>query len=307
MLASLRHAVEILALRALSLPLRALPRRLALVFGGWLGRLGWWTGIRRSRVLANLEQALPAATPAERRAVARRAAANFGRTVTEFLRFAGRDRERVGELVAVEGVEGLSEALAEGRGALVVTAHLGAWALYVTALAAAGIPAALLVGKQRNPHVDRLILGIPGDAVAFISKGKQAPRQILGQLRAGRAVVMVADHYISAESVWAPFLGRPASTLPLPGALVEKHHLPLFLMTGLRVGGGRHRLRLRRLHPPEDLTGDDLRLAVAELCNRELGREIVAHPEQYWWYHDRWKVRGKYKKRKGVLGEPPAV
>jgi KDO2-lipid IV(A) lauroyltransferase len=302
-----RDTVEITLLRLVALPVRILPRRAALAIGGALGLLAWWTRLRRGLVMANLRRALPAASQAERRQVGRRAARNFGRTCAEFLRFAGRDRERVAELVAFEGLEGLRDVVADGDGALVVTAHLGAWALYVTGLAAAGIPSSLLVGKQRNPHVDQLILGIPGDAVQFISKGKQAPRRILESLRDGKVVVMVADHYSSSQRVWAPFLGHPASTLPLPGALLAKHRRPLFLMSGVRGDAGRHRVAIRRLEVPDHLEGDDLRLEVAVLCNRELGREILAHPDQYWWYHQRWKVRGVPDGAGHVLGEPPQV
>ena len=303
----LRNAVESVALRVTTFPIHILPRRVAVEFGAWLGRVGWWLGFRRRRALANLAQTFPELTDADRRAIGRAAAGHMGRTMAEFLRFAGDDRRRVSEFVALDGLDALRAALAEGRGAVVVTAHLGAWALYVTALAAAGIPAAILVGKQRNPLVDRLILGIPGDAVVFISKGKGAPRHILECLHAGQAVVMVADHYSSSEAVWAPFLGKSASTLPLPGAFVAKHHLPLFLMCGHRAADGQHRVGVRRLELDEALDGDDLRLEVAVVCNRELGREIQAHPDQYWWYHDRWKVRGSYRKRKQILGAPPVA
>jgi hypothetical protein len=196
----LRHHLEYGAVVALAASLRALPRGAALAAGAALGQLGWWLRIRRSVVLANLAQALPAKTDGERRRIAARAARNFGRTVAEFVRFAGSDRRRVGELVHLEGVAELRAALASGTGAIVVTAHLGAWALYVTALAAAGIPSALLVGRQHNPKVQRFILGIPGDAVEFVPKSKGAPRDVLRCLREGRAVVMVADHLDAAPA-----------------------------------------------------------------------------------------------------------
>ena len=302
---ALKFAVESLAVRAVALPARLLPRPAALGLGAALGRLAWTVGVRRRLVLSNLGLAMPGTDLAERRRVGRTAAENLGRTMVEFLRFAGRDRRRVDELVSVEGLPALREGLAEGRGAVLVTAHLGAWALYVTALAAHGVDAALLVGAQHNPRVDRLILGIPGDAVRFISKGSRATRRVLECLREGRAVVMVADHYSSPETVWAPFLGRSASTLPLPGSVVAKLGTPLYLMAGVRREGGRHLLRLRRLELPAAGEQDELRIAIATLCNRELGGEILAAPDQYWWYHDRWKVRGVYRLGRKVLGCPP--
>jgi len=273
---------------ALAALLRVLPRGAALAAGAALGQLGWWLRIRRTLVLANLTQAFPEARAADRRRIASRAARNFGRTVAEFVRFAGRDRRRVGELVRLEGTAELRSALAAGGGAIVVTAHLGAWALYVTALAAADIPSALLVGRQHNPKVQTFILGIPGGAVHFVPKSKGAPRDILRCLREGRAVVMVADHRAGRHGELAPFLGRPASTLPLPGAISARHGTPIFVLAGRRVDGGRHLVTLTRLALPAADGEDERRHAITVGCNEALGRAIIGCPEQYFWYHRRW-------------------
>jgi KDO2-lipid IV(A) lauroyltransferase len=289
-----RYHLEYGSVVALAALLRVLPRTFALELGAAIGQLGWWLRIRRRVVLSNLAQAFPAATPRERRRIATRAARNFGRTAAEFVRFAGSDRERVGELVRVNGVEALREALAAGGGAIVVSAHLGAWALYVTALAAVGIPSALLVGRQHNPKVQRFILGIPGEAVRFVPKSKGAPRDILRCLREGRAVVMVADHRAGRSGELAPFLGRMASTLPLPGAIAARHETPIFLMAGRRTTHEQHVVALSRLALPTGGDDDQRRHAITIACNEALGAAILATPEQYFWYHRRWR------------GQPPA-
>ncbi|MDD5562197.1 MAG: lysophospholipid acyltransferase family protein [Thermoanaerobaculaceae bacterium] len=288
-----RHHLEYAGVAALAAMMRALPRGAALAAGAALGELGWLASIRRGVVAANLAQALPLVSPRERRRIGARAARNFGRTVAEFVRFAGGDRDRVGELVALEGLGELRAAAAAG-GAIVVTAHLGAWALYVTALAAAGVPSALLVGRQHNPKVQRFILAIPGGAVRFVAKSKAAPREILRCLQERRAVVMVADHRAGRSGIPAPFLGRVGSTLPLPAAIAARHGTPLFVLAGRRVAGGRHRVTIARL--PVGAAGSDetRRLAIAAACNEALGRAIVSCPDQYFWYHRRW------------LGMPPA-
>ncbi len=289
-----RHHIEYAGLAALAALLRSLPRGAALAAGAALGEIGWLLRLRRAVVDANLTQALPLAAPHERLRIGARAARNFGRTVAEFVRFAGADRTRVGELVELEGAEEL-RAAAAAEGAIVVTAHLGAWALYVTAVAAAGIPSALLVGRQHNPRVQRLILAIPGGAVRLVAKGKAAPREILHSLRERRAVVMVADHRAGRGGVPAPFLGRVGSTLPLPGAIAARHRTPMFVMAGRRTDDGRHRVAITPLSLPSAATEEELRVAIATTCNEALGRAIVACPEQYFWYHRRW------------LGAPPAT
>ena len=283
-----RYHLEYGSVVVLAALLRALPRAVALEFGAALGQLGWWLRIRRRLVLYNLAQAFPDSTPRERRRIASRSARNFGRTVAEFVRFAGSDRDRVGELVRLEGVDALRDALA-GGGAIVVTAHVGAWALYVTALAAAGVPSALLVGRQHNPKVQRFILGIPGDAVHFVPKSKGAPRDIMRCLRDGRAVVMVADHNAGRRGDFAPFLGKVASTLPLPGAIAARHRTPIFLMSGRRVSPGGHRVEITRLALPHGDDDERLRHAITVACNEALGKVILACPEQYFWYHRRWR------------------
>ena len=287
----LRYHVEYGSLVALAALVRALPRPTALRLGAAIGELGWLLRIRRRLVLANLAQALPSLAPSERRRLGARASRNFGRTVAEFVRFAGADRARVGELVALAGLDRLRAALAEGRGAIVVTAHLGSWALYVTALAAAGIPSALLVGKQHNPKVDAFILGIPGDAVRFISKGRAAPRDILRSLQEGRAVVMVADQSAGRRGVLAPFLGRVASTLALPGAFGARYGTPIFILLGRRASALHHEVEIARLPYSRDGGEEAVREAITSACNHALGEGILRHPEHYFWYHRRWRDR----------------
>lgn len=284
-----RHLLEYASVLGLSALLRALPRSAALAVGAGIGRVGWWLRIRRSVVLANLAQALPGADARGLRATGARAARNFGRTVAEFVRFAGAERARVGELVTIAGGEALAERLAAGGGAIVVTAHVGAWALYVTALAARGIPSALLVGRQHNPFVQRFILGIPGDAVRFVPKSKGAPREVLRCLKEGRAIVMVADHRAGRSGVVAPFLGRAASTLPLPGTIAARYGTPIFVLAGHREPDDRHLVALTPLDVRPAPGDEAVRiLAITVAINEALGAAIRSCPEQYFWYHRRW-------------------
>lgn len=285
----LRHLAEYGALWVLAATLRLLPRAWALALGAAVGQLGWWLRLRRAVVLGNLRIALPQLEEQKRRRLAAASARNFGRTVAEFVRFAGSDRRRVGELVTIEGLPLLQQSLQPGRGAIVVTGHLGAWALYVTALAANGVPAALLVGRQHNPYVDRFILAIPGDAVRFISKGRTAPREVLKSLREGRAVVMVADQDAGPRGTFAPFFGQLVSTLPLPGAIAARYGTPLFLMAGCRVAGGRHRVILSPLPRPSGRDEESKEVAVATISNQALERAISSWPEHYFWYHRRFR------------------
>lgn len=285
----LQHHLEYAGMVGVGGVLRALPRPLAIEVGAGIGALGWLLRVRRSLVLANLAQALPALSPRQRRRLGFRAARNFGRVTAEFVRFAGHDRSRLEKFVAMHGLEHIRAALGKGHGVIVVTAHVGSWALYVTALASSGIPSTLLVGKQHNPKVDAFILAIPGDAVQFISKGRTAPREILRALKENRAVVLVADQHSGPRGEMAPFLGRPASTLPLPGAIAARHGTPICVMAGHRVTRGTHRVDITPLELPGSGDEGERRHEITVRCNQALGEMILAHPDQYFWYHRRWR------------------
>lgn len=289
------HRLETGVVRALGALVKVVPRRRALAVGAGVGQLAWSLRLRRRDVLKHLRLAFPDLSESERVALGAAAARNMGRTFVEFLRFAGKDQYQLEELVHFGDLSALRAAVARGKGVVVVTGHYGAWALYVTALANAGFPAALLVGRQTNPGVHEIILGLAAGLVRLIPKGKSAPRGVLEALRAGHCAVMVADHYNSGEKLIVPFLGHPASTLPLPGALVVRHQLPMFVMEGHRRPDGTHLVEVRELRPG----GDDpaaTEETVAKEINDALSEAIRRYPDQYFWYHRRWKLRGPGKK-----------
>ena len=285
----IQHSLEFRALQLFAGLLCLLPRRVALACGSGLGRLGWLFGVRRKLVLANLAQALPEASDADRRRIGSLAASSFGRTGAEFIRFGIKERSAVNQVVQVEGDEALREALGKGKGAILLTGHLGSWAVYFAALSLRGIPIALLVGKQHNERIDSFIHQIPGDTVEFISKGRTALKRIIAMLQAGRAVVMVADQHAGKGGVPAPFLGRTALTLSLPGAFAVKHGSPVFFMHGHRLPDGSHRVVVTPLGEDTQLEGEARKYEITRRYNEIMGDAIRAHPEQYFWYHRRWR------------------
>lgn len=289
----LSHRLEYIGLVGFSKLLCVIPRRIALRFGSAIGSFAWAIGIRKELVLANIARARPEASRDALEKIGKQAAKNFGRTVTEFIRYGIKDRDLVPSLVTIEGLETLKETLGEGKGALVLTGHHGAWAIYFAAISMSGIPLSLLVGKQHNEKVDEFILKIPGDRVEFISKGRAAVKKILNKLNEGRAVVMVSDQHAGKHGVVVPFLGEEASTLPLPGSFAIKYNIPVFIMTGQRLENGNHLVKIDKLEIPEMENDDERKVEVLRLYNKKMGDTVAACPEQYFWYHRRWREEDK--------------
>src|SRR5690606_33633461 len=98
----------------------------------------------------NLHRAFPDADPAWVEATARNAYEHLGREVVSMVRLSRMTPQQVIDLTDVPTWGPLQEALAEGKGALLVTGHYGNWEVAAAAVAARGVPIHAVVKPQRN-------------------------------------------------------------------------------------------------------------------------------------------------------------
>ena len=83
-------------------------------------------------------------------------------------------------------------------------------------------------------------------------------------------------------------VGRPASTFVAPAALALKLGVPIYAGYSTRLGDG-IRLRCFAEHVPYDAGEDPL--ALTARLNTILEGYVRARPEQWWWFHKRFKPR----------------
>ena len=158
--ASARHRAEHLATRAVGAVARALPEVAADRLGALLGWL--LARVRRARwkvVTAQLRTAFPKADERWRLRVARRSYAHFGAEVVAWLRLGGASRAAVRERTRLIGAEILAEARERGRGAMLVSGHLGNWEVGTAGIVARGFAVDVVVARQRNPLFDSYLTG----------------------------------------------------------------------------------------------------------------------------------------------------
>lgn len=290
---------------ALGLPARLVTRVLDLVWPvGW--RLVFALERRRRRRMhANLAEALGDrfATAGERERVVRESARQLYRSVLDASLAVLHPRvlERVTRF-PVRGREHLDKALAQGRGALVVSAHLGAFTLVPIRLAALH-PVSLLA----NHPDDARLAAFQDECLARVNVGSvpSRPRRAAAQgsleaLRQGRLVVIYADEF-KAGGVPVEFLGHPASAPRGPATLALRTGAPLLPVFALR--GAEDRLRLEIGPPIELVRGDDPVADVAANTARVcavIEEQVRRLPEQWNWANFRLRPRrGSAKFRAG--------
>lgn len=282
---------EYLGARAVVGMARALPPAAAQRLGAWLGAAAYRSGARRDIVRSQIDAAF-----AERDAgwLERHAAAcyrHFGREAFVVARLA-RDMDTLPRRVETDAAaERWIGRMAAGEGVVVVSGHLGNWELAGAYLAQRGVPLSAVVKRQRNAQFDAWLAGTRrrlGMEPVYMDDARTLP----ALLARGRTVVLIADQDARSRGLAVTFLGRPASTFRGPARLALRTGAPLVFASLVRDGEV-YRLTAETVREGADASGvSSASKAELEITRRwvtALEGRVREAPEQYFWFHRRWK------------------
>lgn len=302
---SLKHRVEYGAFSVLRGLVRLLPEAVALGLGE---ALGWGVGVvarvRRGVVDQNLLRAFPEQDDRWRARVARGSYRHLGREAVAMFRLGGHTRDWVLEATSVEGLEPLLESVEAGRGAIVVTGHLGSWEMGGAAIAVRGAPVDAVALVQGNPLFDRDLVATRQRLGMEVIRRGDASKAVLRSLRRGRVPALVADQNARHAPLFVDFFNTPAATFRGPALFALRTGAPMFV--GICTRTSRHPQRYRvvlqevSIERSGDLEADVQRLTEAHVG--VLQEWVTRSPEQYFWQHKRWKTRPPSETQSGRPG-----
>ena len=289
---TLAHRAEYFAMRATIGGLRALSWEAACKMGAKLGALGYRPlGIRKRVVERQIAAAFPDLGPAAVVNLARESYEHLGRSFIETALLDSIGQDGLQKLVeTVEGWEEIEEVMAKGKGAVLVTGHIGNWELAGSYVAARGVPLDVIARGMANPLFDAYLNHTRETMGMVVVHDSEAVRHTPRSLRAGRAVAFVADQgVLGLASTFVPFFGRPAKTPRGAAVFALRFDVPVVFVVALRKPNGRYRIVIERIEAPQ--TGDrdrDVDAIVARFT-QHLEKWVRAVPAQYFWQHRRWK------------------
>jgi len=190
-----------------------LPVRSQLALGRGLGRLIYVLLPGRRRVAAtNLALCFPALPLAQRAQILREHFASLGMTLMEQGLAWWASDALVKECVEVQGADNLREALATGRGVILLTGHFGCQEFTGRTLPELSPALGCLYRPNRNPFVDEVLRRVRARSATLMIP-KQSMRRMIRALRQGASVWYAPDqsHRRSFSAV-IPFFGEPAMT-----------------------------------------------------------------------------------------------
>lgn len=273
---------------------RLLPRRVGIACMRLVGRLLFFVarGVRQ-RTITHLTMAFgPEMSPAAAAGLARRVFLHFSTVVVDILRLPKLTRHAIDGLITVQGQEYMDQAMAGGRGVILLTGHFGNWELLGAWAAKSGYRMKVVGRPLFNEQIDRLLVDIRNQAgYTNIARGR-GTREILRSLREGEALGILIDQDTKVPGVFVNFFGRPAHTPVGAAQLAMKlgvDIVPVFMY--LQPDLTYH----IECGPPIviDQTGnpeDDL-FNTTQRCSDAYEGIIRRFPEQWVWFHKRWKTR----------------
>lgn len=221
---------------------------------------------------------------------------NLGRNLAEFLHIPRFSRRRFATLIdGARFRDVISAALSSGRGVLCVTGHIGNWEL-LAAYCAKFFPTAVIAKRIYFEKFDREVVKRRRRLGLEVIYQEEGLRPVVAALRSGRVVGILADQDIpEVAGVFVDFLGREAYTPVAPAALVLGSGTPLFAVCVERLDGGSHKIHISGpVEHPDTGNRDRDRLELTRRWSRILCEFIREHPEQWVWFHRRWRTtRGK--------------
>jgi heptosyltransferase II len=269
----------------------ALPESVSMMLGRFLGHALYVLRIRRKTVDNNLRIAFPDMTHDTRKKLIKTICINFGESLLEWLGI----RKRISSLdqhITCVGMECLEKGLESGKGVLICSAHFGHWEILATAIARfSGKPLTIIRNQWNNSYLDAWFTKIHNaqgfDDMYRLNSGVKLFRA----LKRNELVGMLVDQNGRRAGIWLPFFKTPSSFHRGPGIVASKTGCAV--VTAFCFPGKNNRWEIHFSAVDSVLTGnleEDTKIVMSAFAER-LESAIRKHPDQYFWFHRRWKTK----------------
>jgi KDO2-lipid IV(A) lauroyltransferase len=256
--------------------------RLAAVFG----ELYYWVARRHSRYADNNIRVVLGEKKVNRRVrlVARRSFRNYVKYMVDFLRLPHIDVDQINSKVVGVGWDHIAEALAAGKGAMLITPHFGNWDTAAALMPVHGYQVSTVAKDFEPPELNELIQGARRAQGLTIYSLKDSFRGLYTTLKNNGLVVLLLDSPLQSEGVVVDFFGSKARLASGPATLALRTGAKVLLGYIVRQPGNRQYYGCWEPPLRYELTGDkdrDIQIITQAIANA-IENLVRRHPDQ--WY-----------------------
>ncbi len=270
-----------------------LPRRYIVWAGRFLGWIAYNLDIRHRRIVrSNLHFTHPQWSPQRIRKLSKRIFQSAGVTFLEVCQASCLSKTDILRNIQLKGEENLQKAMSGNKGIILISAHLGNWEMANLFLSSyLQSPLVMVARKIQSKVLHQWVYGLRSRFGNIILDKKNAMSHMKKTLRQGRMLGLLIDQGTSrGEGVEVKFFGRTVTATPAAALLARRYDCPVLPVYCVREADGELVLIIE---PPLALKKtknlrDDLQ-ENTQIMNHDIEKAIRAYPEQWFWFHKRWK------------------
>jgi KDO2-lipid IV(A) lauroyltransferase len=199
--------------------------------------------------------------------------------------------KRMEQHLEIVGVEHLRHALAKGKGAIMLLAHMGPWealAHLPTLAAKHGVDAPLgaMYRPLNNTYLDEWIRTQRQSMGTRLFSRRDGFHKPVDFLRRGGVLGILADQKMR-QGPRVPYFGVEVPSSPIPGLFHRRSGAPLLALSIETTALAKWRIAVSTMEVSEDLDVSS-REVLATVCNQAIAGSLVRSPLDGFWLHKRF-------------------
>ena len=248
----------------------------------------------RGIVIKQLKLVFPELNDAKREQWTRECFQHFGQMLFEFLCLPQiiNDQEN---LIRVENEDALMTAVNAGKGVILLGMHIGNWELITAYAKRTGLFMTAATANVPDQRINQLMISQRIlENMEIMPRGTgMSSRKLFRCLKNKNILILIIDQDTNVPSTWVPFFGIPAKTPVGAAVFALKTGASVVSYNVIRDNDGTFRLKYETLgifarsHPAME---QDV-YSVTRKINQHLEQRIRENPQQWAWFHRRWRHR----------------
>ena len=262
-----------------------LPRQITIRLGKLFGLLFFFLGIRKKVATINLEIAFPNKTNWERKLILIKSYMHHGIVLSDFFRQISLGRDALNKMLIID--KKTKKTLSENTGGCIMSAHLGNWEMILPSLGLNNIPMLTVMQKQSSDGINdfyKRLRTFPN--ITLIEKGDML-KEMYRALEKNIYLGLASDQNAGKRGVQVDFFNKSSS---IPKGTARFHNstgCKVIIVYCVLMKNGQYALRARDIM--NEIGKDSSENNICSIFSKDLESFVRKYPEQYFWFHRRWK------------------
>lgn len=285
----LSHKITYLFLKILSVCLRISPQWIRNLLSNILYMILYYlVPIRKKQVFKNLNLAFQDKSSAW---YLKTAKSSYKFFINNFVQFFAFPKSFFKSTITIKGQNLLNDILSEGKGIIFVSGHFGAWEILGAWLGYNKYPVSAVAVKQKNRGSNNFFIELRSRFGMKHIYRKSSLDNMYNVLEHGEILALVSDQDARKRGVFVSYFNRKTSTPKGAARFHLENGAPIIFTICYQNKPNDYTIEFHPLKIASDATIESITQSYTSLLEEYVRR----YPEQYFWFHRRWKTKPSTK------------